>query len=404
MIRLLLLALCCLLIGPQAASAESRSVSYSVWSVIDETVHARFVIPEAEARRLADPGAPPPTNQAIADYIAAHVAVSSAGGSCPAIDQGDEIGLVYALAPVPGLRRFEIIFQCPQPNGITLQNSVLFDRIPSHLNFARIQIGEAAPVDQVFTSAHESVALSAPPSQQSGAGVLAYMRLGATHIVNSLDRICFVLAFLLLRSRREDIGYLVGGISLGYLISLAITLSGIIAPRMEFTEPLLGLMVVLVAVDAAAQASKRPWAAAALLGTGLLALAVVTAVLHGMPAGLVLTGIAVFAVCYLPISSELSDRAAFALVPTTLFGMLDGFGFASTLSVLKLPVETLVPLQLAFDVGALLVIALLASVIVAIAGALRARGQTTWPLSADLASAALTALGVFWFVSRLYIS
>lgn len=401
---LLLLVLCGLLLGPRAAAAESRSVSYSIWNVVGQSVHARFMIPDAEARHLAEPGAPAPTNQAIASYIADHVAVDSAGGACPAVDQGEEIGLVYTLAPTAGQKRFEVIFQCPQPNGITLHNSVLFDRMPSHLNFARIQVGDGAAVDQLFTSARESVALPTTGSQPAGAGVLEYMRLGVTHVVNSLDRVCFVLAFLLLRYRRRDLAFLVGGISLGYLLSLVVTVSGIITPRMELTEPLLGFMVVLVAADAAAQAAKRPLAAAALLGAGLLVLTAVTAALHGMPAGLMFIGIAAFACCYLPISSELSGRPAFALVPATLFGMLDGFGFAATLSILKLPIATLAPMVLGFDAGAVLVFALLASAIVAVAAVLRARGYATWPLSADLASAVLAALGVFWLVSRLYIA
>jgi len=320
------------------------------------------------------------------------------------LDQGEEIGLVYTLAPTPGLRRFEIIFECPRPNGITLQNKVLFDRVPSHLNFARIQIGDRAVVDELFTSTHERVVLPPPGAQPSGAVMFEYVRLGVTHIVGSLDRVCFVLAFLLLRCRRQDLGYLVGGISLGYLLSLAITATGIIAPRMELTEPLLGFMVLLVAVDAAAQASKRPLAAAALLGTALLVLAAVTTVLHGMTDGLLLVGLAAFAACYLPISSELSDQTMFALIPTTLFGMLEGFGFAATVSVLKLPVETLAPMELGFDAGALLVIAVLACAIVAVASLLRARGHAGWPLSSDLAAAALAALGVFWFVGRLYIA
>jgi HupE / UreJ protein len=402
--RLLFLALCCLLIGPRTAGAENRSVSYSIWNVVAQSVHARFLVPDAESRHLVEPGAPLPTGQAIASYIADRVAVTSAGGPCRALDQGEEIGLVFTLVPTPGLRRFEIIFECPQPKGITLQNKVLFDRVPSHLNFARIQIGDGAAVDELFTSTHERVALPPQGAQLSGAGMVQYLRLGVSHIVGSFDRICFVLAFLLLRCRRQDIGYLVGGISLGYLLSLAITTTGVIAPRIELTEPLLGFMVLLVAVDAAAQASKHPKAAAALLGTALLVLAAITTVLHGMTDGLLLVGLAAFAACYLPISSELSGQAMSALIPATLFGTLEGFGFAATVSVLKLPLETLVPMQLGFDAGAVLVIALLASAIVTVASLLRARGHASWPLSSDLAAAALTGLGVFWFISRLYIA
>jgi hypothetical protein len=122
------------------------------------------------------------------------------------------------------------------------------------------------------------------------------------------------------------------------------------------------------------------------------------------PDGLMLVGLAAFAVCYLPISSELSGQAMSALIPATLFGALEGFGFAATVSVLKLPVETLVPMELGFDAGAVLVIALLASAVVAVSSMLRARGRASWPLSADVAAAALTGLGVFWFIRRPYVA
>jgi hypothetical protein len=402
--RLLFLVLGSLLIGAQTASAESRSVSYSIWNVVEQSVHVRFVIPVAETRHLVQPGAPSPTNQAIADYLVDHVAVTSAGGACPAVDQGEEIGRVYTLSPSPSLRRFEIVFQCPQSNSITLQNSFLLDRVPSHLNFARIQVTDGPVVDQLFNSAHDRVALPAPGSEPSNTGTFDYARLGVFHVVDNLDRVCFVLAFLLIRCRREDIGYLLGGISLGYVLSFAVAVTGIITPRMELTQPLLAFLIVLVAAGAAARASKRPWAAAVLVGAGLIGLAAVSWVVHGTPAGLMLAGIAAFAVCYLPIAAELSDRAAFALVPATLFGLLDGFDFAATLSVLRLPVPALARMQFGFDAGALLAIGGFATAIVALVALIRARKFEGWSAVPDLAAAWLAGLGIFWFVGGLYPS
>ncbi len=404
MSRLLLLVLACGLIGSQAASAADRSVSYSIWSVVGQSVHMRFVVPTAEARHLVEPGAPSPTRETIGRYLGDHVAVSSTAGPCPAVDQGEEIGLVYALAPSPGLYRFEIVFQCQQQNGITLQNSFLFDRVPSHVDFARIQVDGGSEVDQLFTSGRERITLPASGSQPRNAGMLDYVRLGVSHIVDSLDRVCFVLAFMLIRCRREDVAYLLGGISLGYLLSFTVAASAFISPRMELTEPLLAFLVLLVAADAAARASKRPWAAAALVGGGLIVLAAVSWATRGMPAGLMLAGIAAFAACYLPISSELSDRAAFALVPATLFGLLDGFGFTATLSVLRLPALALARMQLGFDAGALLVIGGLAGAIVALVALIRSRKIANWSAVPDFAAAGLAGLGIFWFVSYLYAS
>ncbi len=61
--------LCGLLVGTQSALAESRGFSYSIWNVVGQSVHARFIVPAAAARRLVDPGAPPPSSDAIAKYL-----------------------------------------------------------------------------------------------------------------------------------------------------------------------------------------------------------------------------------------------------------------------------------------------------------------------------------------------
>jgi HupE / UreJ protein len=399
-----MLVLCCLLAGTQASFAESRSFSYSIWSVVGQSVHASFIVPAAEARRLAAPDAAAPTSETIAKDLAQHVAVSSAAGPCPPVDQGEEIGLVYTLTSSPGFSRFEIEFQCRQSSGITLQNAFLFERVPSHVNIARIQIGDGGFVTRLFTAARERIALPATSSELGNAGVYEYARLGLSHITESLDRLCFVLAFLLVGCRWRDLGYLVGGASLGYLLAAAVAISGTVAPRMELIEPLLGFLVVLVAAEAVARASQRPWAAAWLLGGGVLALSAVLLFARASPASLLLAGIAVFTVCYLSVSSRLVDSAALRLVPAALFGMLDGFGFAADLSVLKLSPSALVPMLLSFDIGALAVIALLASALVAVAALLRARGLAGWPTVADLAAAALVGLGIFWFVGRLTVA
>jgi len=396
--------LCCLLAGTQCAAAESRSLSYSIWTVVGQSVHARFIVPDAEARHLVDPGAPPPTSDTIAKYLAGHVAVSSAGGNCPAVDQGEEIGLVYTLTARAGFSRFEIEFQCRQGGGIALQNAFLFDRVPSHINIARIRVEDGGFATQLFTAANERIALPPAGSQPSNAGVYAFARLGFGHITDSLDRLCFVLAFLLVRCRRQDLACLAGGISLGYLLSIALAISGVIAPRMELTEPLMGFLVALVAAEAVARASQRPWATAALLAGGTLALSAALLFTRGWPASLLLAGIAGFSVCYLPAASSLADGVVLRLVPATLFGMLDGFGFAANLSVLTLSPSALAPILLSFDAGALAVIALVAGALVAAAALLRWRGFASWPTAADLAAAALAAFGIFWLVGRLYVA
>jgi HupE / UreJ protein len=402
---LLALTLCWLLGASHPASADTRSISYSVWNVIGQSVYLRFTVPTAQARYLAEPGEPAPTTEAIARYLASHVSVSSAAGPCPAIDQGEEIGLVFTLSLSPGQHRFEMVFQCPQQKGMVLENTFLFDRVPQHINFARIQVDGGGFVSQVFDSASERIMLPSTPAALSDAGIFYYVQLGARHITYGLDRLCFVLALLLARYRRRDLGYLICGLSLGYVFSLAISLTGVITPRMELTEPLIGFMIVLVTAEAASRVIRRPWAVAGLIGGGLLVLSAAALLVRGPSLSLMLAGLAAFAACYLPISNRLAERAAFGLVPTLLFGTLDGFGFAADLSMLKLPAGALAQMHLGFDAGAVLVVALVASAIVAgtwLARERRIRGA--WPTLVDIGAALLAGLGVFWFIGRLAVT
>jgi hypothetical protein len=87
-----------------------------------------------------------------------------------------------------------------------------------------------------------------------------------------------------------------------------------------------------------------------------------------------------------------------------MFGLFDGFGFTADLGVLTLPASALARMQISFAVGAILVVAFLASTIIAVAGFFRFRGYARWPVAADLTTALLCALGTFWFIGRLYVA
>ena len=88
---------------------------------------------------------------------------------------------------------------------------------------------------------------------------------------------------------------------------------------------------------------------------------------------------------------------------TVLFGLVHGFGFASVLMEIGLPTERLAVALLGFNVGVeigqLAVVALLWLAGRALAPRLP---EARRGLALEAASAALCALGVYWFVERAF--
>ena len=251
-------ALLCLVSAAQPALAESRSVVYSIWDVLGSTVHLRVMMRTGEARRLVGPGLPAPTIEVVKDYVIGHVAVTAGGTACPPVDQGEEAGLINTLSLTPGLYRFEMIFQCAKPDGIVLQNTVLHDLVPDHVDFARVQINGGGFVLRLFREGYESISASTAGLVFGDSGVLQYVSMGLAHVLRNLDRLSFVLGLMLMVRMRRDYGLILAGLSLGYALSIAVSLSGIIEPRMDLVDALIGLMSALVAAQIVAAISGRP--------------------------------------------------------------------------------------------------------------------------------------------------
>jgi hypothetical protein len=126
---------------------------------------------------------------------------------------------------------------------------------------------------------------------------------------------------------------------------------------------------------------------------------------HGNLTVVLLAGAALFAGCYLAVSDRLEQHALGCLLVPAVFGFLDGFVLPAALLPQQLPGRALAPMLLGFDVGAVLIDAIL---LLAAMGAvwllLRRRPlPTVRALANDIATAALGGLGIFWMLSRLHV-
>src|SRR5262249_50186853 len=141
--RALLAALCLFACTAHAASLPvgTANVSYTVWTVSSSSVLVKFLLPAPVARSLTGAEVPLLTTRKLGDYVLQHVEVEAAGGACPAVDQGYDLGKVDPLAVGADLYGFEILFRCAggTDSGLVLHNHAVFALAPGHVDFARIE-------------------------------------------------------------------------------------------------------------------------------------------------------------------------------------------------------------------------------------------------------------------------
>ena len=437
----LLLALTMLLIpvGAHAASidwadgvatvanpgADLGSASYSTWSIEGGRITVRFLLPLADAQRVAGTDIEVLVQQRVGEYLLGHLAVRAGATACEAIDQGYDIGKVDPLTVAGGLYGFEIFFQCAppvvptdsdnaasvvpaSPAGLVLEDHALFDRLPGQVDFARVQGADGAFRRQLFTATHQQLVLpaaSAPPA----AGWARYAALGFTHMLFRWDRLCFLLGAVLLTRRLRDLRVLGLSLAAGYALSLLATLPGDLAPRGGLLGSAVGLLIALVAGQQIVRGLAHPRVGILAATGALLCLAVLSWLAHATWPVLLLAGAALFAGGVLAARASLARWGLEAALLTALFGFLDGFVLPEALGPQQLRATALLPMTMGYDLGALFAALVVLSVLMLARAVLSKRGlehrpksSAPWVLARDAATALLAGLGVFWMLSRLH--
>jgi hypothetical protein len=397
--RLVWIALYCLASGAGAALAQGSSVSYSTWIVSGNMVTLRFLLPVTEAQRLMGVDVPTLTTNKLEDYLLQHDTVGSAGGDCPAIDQGFDLGRVDPLAVGSDLYGFEIFYRCKDPRQLVLRNSALFGRAPAHINFARIQI-RGQTVEQLFTAQHQTLSLP-DDGAVPAAGLATFLRLGFGHLVGSATGWCLVLGALLLMQRRREVGYVFLALIGGYLLALAVSTTGWVLPRLPPVESFMGLLVGLLGAVIAQREVENP-RLISIGWPGLLLFLAVVATIRAPWAIWALLGGAALSAGFLMLSRGFEDQPVIWPWLVAVFAVLDGFVLSAALPPAQLPQWTQLRIMIGFDLGALLFDAMLLGLVMGAWQLLRARRFVVpRPFVNDLCAAALSGLGTFWLLSRL---
>jgi hypothetical protein len=398
--RLAWITLCWLAASAGCAVAQERSVSYSTWIVSGDMVTLRYLLPVAVAQRLMGVEVPVLAASKLEDYLLRHQTVASAGGDCPAIDQGFDLGRVDPLAVGPDLYGFEIFYRCKDARQLRLRNTALFNAAPGHVDFARIQMNGRS-VAQLFTARHQEVALP-DDGAVSPTSFAAYLRLGLTHVLTTADRWIFLLGALLLVRRRIDVGYLIAAVASGYLLSVLVVSAGWVLPRMPRMEAFLGLLVALLGATIMQRELHRLPGARMRWPAILLLLVLLVALVRAPSAALALLGGAALAAGFLSFSRGFTGPQILWPCLVALFTFLDGFALPAVLGPAQLPQWTQIRMLMGFDLGATLIAMLLIGLVIGAWLLFRARGFIApRAIINDVCAASLCGLGSFWLLTRL---
>jgi hypothetical protein len=389
--------LCLLLAG--AAGAHTRSESHSVWEIKGTDADLVLTLPVLEADRIGG-GHEPPSDEQIKDYLQARVYPLDGGHRC------DLVPPIQTLAAAAGYRKYDFTFQCAHADNLQIHSGAFFDLIPSHINFAQVQIVSTGEfTEQLFTIDRQTIDVTGGEGGRlKSARFIEFIRMGTLHIFTGVDHMSFLLGLVLISRRLRDLVFVVTGFTIGHSLTLALAVTGVLRPHAEYIDALVALTIALIGAENIVAQTQKPGPVATAVGGSLVVMAVLAWLGIGELPSLLLIGAALFTANYLMISGRLRDAGRLRILITLVFGLIHGFGFAADLLELQLPPERLAELLLGFNIGVEIgQLTLVVGATLLVVLLMRLKLSLPRRLMVDVASAFLVGLGVFWFITRSYV-
>lgn len=392
---LALLASIFTLIVAAHAHAHDRSTSASSWRIEGELTRVRLRVTALDLSRSPERLLDRDRDSALRAYVQQRLTLHAGKNACAVAndswqrrDAGEGwLELSWQLRCGVGRR--------------SVSSSLLLDVKPGHVHFARLRSESGELIEEVVLNESNRVEPLEPGSSRHPSSSFGdLLTLGVEHIWSGADHLVFVLVLLLSATRLRQLLLLVTGFTLGHSVTLALAALGVVNPDGARIEALIGLSVVLAAIEVM-YLRERPRALAWLVFATLAGAGLVAALARqSWPFDLL--GAALFAGCYFALPQPRGDelRAPRAAV-AALFGLLHGFGFAGALTDLQVESPRLVTALLGFNLG----VELGQLAVVAVAWPLY-RGWTRLrpshaPSLQQTGAALATALGTHWFLTRL---
>jgi len=399
-----------------AATAHTRSVSYSTWHLREPAdgearVRVRVRIPRLELTRVAL-DAPPGDRELglrAGRYLAERLEAGRDGIACR------RVGPIETRAAEDGWAAFSWELACPGGPPDAIATRILLDVAPSHLHFARVAAsapGAHAPIRERVLTEAEPVWHLAAGAASGGAGASTasagsslgdYVLLGVEHILSGWDHLFFVLALLLLAGSLGEVARIVTGFTVAHSATLALAVLGYVHPRAAAVEALIGFSVALVAAENAWVLARRPRVIPATAVALVLGLAALAFAGYGQVSAATLLGLALFSACHFALLARSERPARIRATLAFAFGLVHGFGFAGVLGQMDLPAERLAPALFGFnagvELGQLAVVLLVWPLLRLLA---RLRAGAPYRVAVDGLTALTCGVGLFWFVSRSF--
>jgi len=380
------LAFALVLLGPALALAHGRSVSWSGWTLGPDGAHVELRLAAIDLTLLGlDPWR---DGERIGSYAAERLTLAAGGVPC----------MPTAPPTVRGEREGQIVvawsLACASPEPRTIGSRLFADVAPAHVHLARVSAMDGTVVERVLT-------VEAPqwPLGGESASAVDFAALGMRHVAIGLDHVAFLFALLLVARSLADLVASVAAFAIAQSAALVIATLGLVRLDPAAVATLVGLSCALVACEGAWLLGGRdrltPWIVAATLGAAAIADP------RTVPP-LVLVGVALFGACHLGLLARTTRPESLVALGAFAFGLVHGFGLASVLAALGLPSERVVPSLFAFNVGVALGQLAIVAAGWTVLGALDRRYPRSRVWIAEMGSAAVCGLGVFWFVTRAW--
>jgi len=423
------------------AQAHERSESTSHWTLIDGELHGVVTARTREVTRLTLPG---DNYASLAQIFAAHVGRSITASV-------DDIACTPHQAPAilesePGYVRVDVRMRCGASPGnmgnrLALTIDLLFGVAPSHHHFLYVAAGSSSR-EALLSASEPSTEIELRPSGGGQTRFPHFIGMGIEHIATGIDHLAFLLALLITARTARQVLAIVTGFTVGHSLTLSLAVLGVIQANRGAVECLIGLTIAMAAAQNLIR-GEREGRKAGLAATAIAALPLlIPADLRpDMPASLILAiavttgsavwlasmratrmmdgttaGIATAAAVTVEGSGQPHDAnaggratapAAFSITARFAmaagFGLIHGLGFASALQDLHLPRAMLLSSLLGFNVGVeigQLAVVLAAVAVITIATKAVHVTERRAETSAVVASAALLAAGLAWFLTR----
>ena len=240
-----------------------------------------------------------------------------------------------------------------QPAGRIDVDTLMFPYDPQHKTFLNVYENEAVTAQAILDKDRRTFEYFAGTRQGVRAVLQKFIPAGVHHILIGPDHLLFLFGLLLVGGSLKQLLVVVTAFTIAHSLTLSLAALGMVMPPPNAIEPAIALSIVYVGAD------------------------------------------------NLLVSAGGRDTRAWIALA---FGLIHGFGFAAVLREMDLPGRalgwTLFAFNIGVEIGQLLFVVLVASLVIWI----RSRSEAAGRRLAVAGSIIVMLAGAFWFVQRVFFS